>query len=70
MSTASVWELSIKHHPGNLPELAHAIADLPALLQADGFQPLAISQAHGLRAGAYRQPRRDLFAAAMALPSR
>jgi PIN domain nuclease of toxin-antitoxin system len=61
VSAASVWELSLKHHQGKLPELATAIADLPALLQADGFQPLAISQAHGLRAGAYPQPHRDPF---------
>jgi PIN domain nuclease of toxin-antitoxin system len=33
--------------------------DLPGLLQADGFQPLPISLAHGLRAGGYSQPRRD-----------
>ncbi len=61
VSAASVWELSLKHHHGKLPELATAIADLPALLQADGFQPLVISQTHGLRAGAYPQPHRDPF---------
>ncbi len=57
VSAASVWELSLQHHRGKLPELTGAIADLPA----DGFQPLAISQAHGLRAGAYPQPHRDPF---------
>ena len=61
VSAASVWELSIKHHRGKLPELAGAIGDLPGLLQADGFQGLPISQAHGLRAGAYSQPHRDPF---------
>lgn len=35
------------------------IADLPALLQVDGFQPLPIAISHGLRAGAYTQPHRD-----------
>lgn len=61
VSAASVWELSLKHHQAKLPELTAAIADLPGLLQADGFQPLPISIAHGLRAGGYSQPHRDPF---------
>jgi PIN domain nuclease of toxin-antitoxin system len=59
VSAASVWELSLKHHQGKLPELEKAIGDLPGLLQADGFQPLPIALAHGLRAGAYSEPHRD-----------
>jgi len=51
VSAASVWELSLKHHQGKLPELSGIITDLPGLLQDDGFEALAISQAHGLRAG-------------------
>ena len=58
---ASVWELSLKYHQGKLPELSGAIADLPGLLQADGFEALPISLAHGLRAGGYSQPHRDPF---------
>lgn len=61
VSAASVWEISLKHHQGKLPELSGAIADLPGLLQADGFEPLPISLAHGLRAGGYSQPHRDPF---------
>ena len=61
VSAASVWELSLKHHQGKLPELSGAISDLPRLLQADGFEALPISLAHGLRAGAYSQPHRDPF---------
>jgi PIN domain nuclease of toxin-antitoxin system len=61
VSAASVWELSLKHHQGKLPELNGAIDDLPGLLQADGFEALPISLAHGLRAGAYSQPHRDPF---------
>jgi PIN domain nuclease of toxin-antitoxin system len=61
VSAASVWELSLKHHQGKLPELQQAIGDLPGLLQADGFQPLPIALAHGLRAGAYHKPHRDPF---------
>ena len=61
VSAASVWELSIKHHQGKLPELEHAITDLPALLRADGFQLLSIAINHALRAGAYSQAHRDPF---------
>lgn len=61
VSAASVWELSLKHRQGKLPELHGAIADLPGLLQADGFEALPISLAHGLRAGGYSQPHRDPF---------
>ena len=60
-SAASVWELSLKHHQGKLPELSGVITDLPGLLRADGFEALPISLAHGLRAGAYGQPYRDPF---------
>tara|TARA_B100000959_G_scaffold134163_1_gene140629 strand:- start:49 stop:399 length:351 start_codon:yes stop_codon:yes gene_type:complete len=61
ISSASVWELSIKHHQGKLPELQHAIVDLPALLRADGFQILSIAISHTLHAGAYSQLHRDPF---------
>ena len=61
VSAASIWELSLRHHQGKLPELNGAIADLPGLLQADGFGALPISLAHGLRAGGYSQPHRDPF---------
>jgi PIN domain nuclease of toxin-antitoxin system len=61
VSAATGWELSIKHHQGKLPELKQVIGDLPALLQADGFQSLSIALAHGLRAGAYTQQHRDPF---------
>jgi PIN domain nuclease of toxin-antitoxin system len=61
VSTATVWELSIKHHRGKLPELGEALADLDGLLQADGFQSLSIRHAHALRAGALPQAHRDPF---------
>lgn len=61
VSAATVWELSLKHHQGKLPELEQAIGDLPGLLQADGFQALPIALAHGLRAGAYSEHHRDPF---------
>jgi PIN domain nuclease of toxin-antitoxin system len=35
--SASLWELSLKHHQGKLPERNGAIDDLSGLLQADGL---------------------------------
>lgn len=61
VSAASIWELSLKHHLGKLPELQSTIHDLHNLLQADGFRELTISAAHGLRAGSYQQAHRDPF---------
>ena len=61
VSAASVWELSIKHQQGKLPELNGVITDIPGLLQADGFEALPISLANGLRARGYSQPHRDPF---------
>ena len=61
VSSASVWELSIKHHKAKLPELKHAITELPSLLLADGFQLLSIAISHALRACAYSQAHRDPF---------
>jgi PIN domain nuclease of toxin-antitoxin system len=61
VSAATVWELSLKHHQGKLPQLEQTIGDLPGLLQSDGFEALPIALAHGLRAGAYSQRHRDPF---------
>lgn len=36
VSAASVWELSLKHHQGKLPELNGVIADLPGPWAAGG----------------------------------
>ena len=58
VGAASVLELSLRHHLGRLPQLASAIGALEPLLQADGFRPLAITPAHGLRAGATSQAHR------------
>jgi PIN domain nuclease of toxin-antitoxin system len=61
VSAATMWELSLKHHQGTLPELEDSMADLPGLLQADGFGALPIALSHGLRAGGYSQAYRDPF---------
>ena len=53
VSSASIWDLTIKHHLGKLPELQYAITDLSTLLRADGLQILSIAINHALRAGVY-----------------
>ena len=51
VSAASVWELSLKHHQGKLPELSSAITDLPgccrpmALKRCRSPWPMACGQA-------------------------
>lgn len=61
VSAATMWELSLKHQQGKLPELDEAMADLPGLLQANGFGARPISLFHGLRAGGYSHAHRDPF---------
>ena len=61
VSAVSIWELSLKHHRGRLPQLTAVIGDLERLLQADGFCSLPITPAHGLRAGAFPRAHRDPF---------
>jgi len=61
VSAASIWELSLQHHRGRLPQLQNAMGDLEGLLKADGFRSLPISPAHGLRAGAFTPAHRDPF---------
>lgn len=61
VSVASMWWLSLKHQQGKLPELDAVIPDIPGLLQADGFEALPISLAHGLQGSGYSLPHRDPF---------
>lgn len=62
VSAASAWEIMTKQRLGKLPELPGSLlADWSDLLQADGFQPLAISIAHALRAGSHPAEHRDPF---------
>ena len=63
LSSASVWELSIKHHQGMLLEFQHAITDLPALLRAGGLQNRLIAISHALHV-----VRRVLIPSSIATP--
>ncbi|MCP9848965.1 type II toxin-antitoxin system VapC family toxin [Cyanobium sp. Morenito 9A2] len=61
VSAASGWELATKVRLGKLPGVESLLLDLPAVLQQQGFQLLAVQLQHGLRAGGYPQPHRDPF---------
>lgn len=62
VSAATAWEIMTKQRLGKLPGLPpDLLGDYTALLQADGFNPLAISTAHALRAGHHPAEHRDPF---------
>jgi PIN domain nuclease of toxin-antitoxin system len=56
-SAASVWEIGIKRATGRLK----APADIGAIIEAQGFQPLAITFAHATEAGALPPFHADPF---------
>lgn len=60
LSVVSVWEIGIKSHSGRLPGVPAFRAEYPALLAANGFDLLAITDRHALEAayldGAHRDP--------------
>ena len=61
VSTASIWELSIKYHLGKLPSVAGIIQDMPGVLASLGADILNITPAHAIRAGALEWAHRDPF---------
>lgn len=62
VSAASAWEVATKQRLGKLPGMPSDLcANWLTLLQADGFQPLAITTAHALRAGQLSSDHRDPF---------
>jgi PIN domain nuclease of toxin-antitoxin system len=61
VSAASAWEIATKVRLGKLPGAVEVAANLPAILTEQGFESLAISVAHALRAGGLPGPHRDPF---------
>lgn len=62
VSSASAWEISIKHRIGKLPPEAHVLADnVAASIEAEGFIELPIGIAHGQMAGALDGHHKDPF---------
>lgn len=51
VSAASAWEISTKVRLGKLPSGADLVADFTGHLEREGFQILAISGEHAIRAG-------------------
>ncbi len=69
VSAATAWEIATKVRLGKLPGLEDAASRFGALVDADGFRPLSISQDHALRAGSYDVPHRDPFDRVLAAQS-
>jgi PIN domain nuclease of toxin-antitoxin system len=61
VSAASVWEISTKFRLGKLPIAEPAIKQFQQLIEADGFENLAMTWQHGLLAGGYTCAHRDPF---------
>jgi PIN domain nuclease of toxin-antitoxin system len=61
VSAASAWEIATKHRIGKLPGAESAISQFGDLLRADGFEHLAITTDHALRAGGFQTSHRDPF---------
>ena len=55
VSAASLWELSLAHQRGQLPELSPVIWQLPELIRQDDFLLLEISACDALLAGQWPQ---------------
>ena len=61
VSAASAWEITIKLSLGCLPSAANPVNDFDRELRLDGFESLAISAQHGIRAGLLPGPYKDPF---------
>ncbi len=61
VSAASAWEIATKVRLGKLPTAADLAADFAGHLQREGFQILAISGDHAIRAGLLPGPHKDPF---------
>ena len=61
VSAASAWEIATKVRLGKLPTGANLAADFPGYLRREGFQMLAISVEHAIRAGLLSGSHKDPF---------
>ena len=61
VSAASVWEISTKFRLGKLPIAEPAIGQFHQLIEADGFENLAMTWQHSLLAEGYMCAHRDPF---------
>jgi len=70
VSSASGWEIVMKHRLGKLPHAGEAVRDLRGAVQRAGFEPLSISLDHAIEAGRLASPHRDPFDRMLAAQSR
>ncbi len=61
VSAASAWEIATKHRIGKLPGAERAISEFNRLIDADGFEHLAVSFQHARKAGGLVIEHRDPF---------
>jgi PIN domain nuclease of toxin-antitoxin system len=61
VSAVSAWEIAIKVRLGKLPTASDLAADFSGAMEREGFQLLAISADHGIRAGLLPGPHKDPF---------
>ena len=61
VSSASSWEISIKHHLGKLPGVEKLLRQFPSCLQQAQFQELAITSKHCILAGSLPAIHKDPF---------
>src|SRR5271170_5040344 len=61
VSAASAWEIATKLRLGKLPAAAELVAGFAGQLEMEGFQVLAISADHAIRAGLLPGPHKDPF---------
>jgi PIN domain nuclease of toxin-antitoxin system len=61
VSAASAWEIAIKVRLGKFPTGTDLAADFSGLIEREGFQLLAISAEHAIRAGLLPGPHKDPF---------
>ena len=61
VSAASAWEIATKHRIGKLPGAESAVRDFDELIVIDGFDHLAVSYRHAIKAGGFDIEHRDPF---------
>lgn len=61
VSAASAWEISTKFRIGKLSQASNVALDVQSAIASQGFLELAVTVAHGQRAGAIPTEHRDPF---------
>ena len=61
VSAASAWEMATKVRLGRLPAASDITRNFTEYLTQSGFQSLAVSAEHGIRAGFLPGPQQDPF---------